>query len=158
MMMVHKGKVVFEAYPGMTATDVHVWMSAAKTTVGLVSAMLAEEGRIDVSRPVTQYVPDLAGTAWDRVNVLNVLNHTTGLDSEETGASILDPNSVVVKFFSAIFGATNPGSGKQEDTIAVLRSFQPLEGEKPGEVFRYSSANTDVLTMMIEIHKETEKL
>lgn len=53
-MMVHQGKVIFEAYPGMTETDVHFWASAATTTVGLVSAMLAEEGKIDVSKPITE--------------------------------------------------------------------------------------------------------
>ncbi|NEQ11546.1 MULTISPECIES: serine hydrolase domain-containing protein [unclassified Moorena] len=150
IMMVHQGKVVFEAFPGMTKTDMHVWMSSAKTTVGLVSAMLAEEGKIDVSQPITQYVPELAGTAWDSLSVLNVLNHTTALDSEETGESVLDPNSVIVSYFSAIFGTPNSGGCQTEDTVSVLRAFWPLYEEEPGAVFRYSSPNTDVLTMMIE--------
>lgn len=36
VLIAHEGKVVCEAYPGMRAEDHHVWMSAAKTTVGLV--------------------------------------------------------------------------------------------------------------------------
>ena len=35
MMMAHKGKVVFETYPGMQPNGIHVWMSASKTTVGV---------------------------------------------------------------------------------------------------------------------------
>ncbi|WP_293097303.1 serine hydrolase domain-containing protein [Moorena sp. SIOASIH] len=150
IMMIHKGKVVFEAFPGMNETDMHVWMSSAKTTVGLISAMLAEEDEIDVSQPITKYVPELAGTAWDNLSVLNLLNHTSGLDSEETGESILDPNSIIVSYFSAIFGTPSSGGCPIEDTVSVMRAFSPLYGEEPGEVFRYSSPNTDVLTMMIE--------
>ena len=150
VMMIHKGKVVFETYPGMRPTDVHFWASAAKTTVGLVSAMLVEEGKIDPSKSITHYVPSLAGSAWDQASVLDVLNHTTGLETEETGASILDPNSPVVAFFSASFGSNNPGSGKLENVIDTLRRFIPLTKEGAGDVFRYSSANTHVLTMMIE--------
>ena len=59
MMMAHKGKVVFEIYPGMNPTDIHIWMSASKPTVGLLVAMLAEEGKIDLDEPVPTYVPEI---------------------------------------------------------------------------------------------------
>jgi phytoene/squalene synthetase len=52
MMMAHKGKVVFETYPGMNPLDMHVWMSASKTTVGLLVAMLANgQGRPGKAHP-----------------------------------------------------------------------------------------------------------
>jgi hypothetical protein len=44
MMMAHKGKVVFETYPGMNPSDLHVWMSASKTTASLMLTLLWEEG------------------------------------------------------------------------------------------------------------------
>lgn len=150
MMMLHRGQVVFEAYPGMRPTDMHFWASTAKVTVGLVAALLAEQGAIDVDRPVTGYLPDLSGTAWDGVTVLQLLNHTTGLDTEETHANLIDPGSVVVRFFSAAFGSPNPASGKTEDVMTVLRGVAPLPAEAPGETFRYSSLNTHVLTLLIE--------
>ncbi|GAM66773.1 hypothetical protein JCM19236_3103 [Vibrio sp. JCM 19236] len=34
-MLIHEGKVVYEAYPGMKPTDRHIWASSSKTTVGL---------------------------------------------------------------------------------------------------------------------------
>ena len=36
MTMAHKGKVVFEAFPGMNPNDIHLWMSAGKTTVSTI--------------------------------------------------------------------------------------------------------------------------
>ena len=59
MMMAHKGKVVFEIYPGVNPTNIHIWMSASKPTVGLLVAMLAEEGKIDLDKPVPTYVPEI---------------------------------------------------------------------------------------------------
>ncbi len=148
IMMIHKGRIVYQAYPGMEPNSKHVWMSAAKTTVGLVSTQLIAEGKVDPEKSITEYVPQLKGTNWDDVKTINVLNHTTGLDLEETGASILNPESEVVRFFSATFGAENPATRKVENWIEVLRGAKKLE--EPGKLFRYSSPNTMVLIQMIE--------
>lgn len=150
IMLLHKGKVVYQKFPGMNPTDRHVWASSTKTTVGLVVAMLAEEGKVDVSKPVTDYVSALKGTDWDDVPVIDVLNHTSGIDNEETDKAILSPDSVVVRFFSAFFGSPNPATGKIEDWIDVTRSMKRLKGEKPGDRNRYSSTNTAVLTRLVE--------
>jgi CubicO group peptidase (beta-lactamase class C family) len=154
IMLLHKGKVVYQKFPGMNPTDRHIWASSTKTTVGLVVAMLAQEGKVDVSKPVTNYVTILKGTDWEEVSVIDVLNHTTAIDNEETGAAILDPKSVVVRFFSSIFGSPNPSTGKVEDWIDITRDMKRLKDEKPGERFRYSSVNTAVLTRLVE---EVEK-
>jgi hypothetical protein len=33
ILMIHKGKIVYETYPGMNPEDLHVWMSPGKATV-----------------------------------------------------------------------------------------------------------------------------
>ena len=73
-MMAHKGKVVFETYPGMKPNGLHVWMSASKTTVGLLISMLADEGKIDLDKPMPTYVPELRGTHWEQATVRNVVD------------------------------------------------------------------------------------
>jgi CubicO group peptidase (beta-lactamase class C family) len=55
MLMAHTGKVVFETYPGKNPPHMHVWMSASKTTVGLLVAMLADEGKADLERGIAFY-------------------------------------------------------------------------------------------------------
>jgi CubicO group peptidase (beta-lactamase class C family) len=149
-MLIHKGKIVYEAYPGMKPTDRHIWMSAAKTTVGLVTAMLAEEGKIDHNKPITDYVPQLKGTVWDDVTVLNVLNHATGFDNEETVETLMNPDSPLVRFFSAAFGSPRHSTGKVESWLDVVRDTKKIPGDKPGKQFRYASINTMILTQMIE--------
>ena len=149
VMMVHKGKVVYEAYPGMLPTQVHLWSSASKTITGLLAAKFVVEGKIDPDASVTHYVKELAGTAWDKVRVIDLINHTTGLDTEENNQSILNPRSMFVRFLLSVFGSPDR-SVAIEDWLQVLREAQPLEGEVPGERFRYSSLNTHVLGMVIE--------
>lgn len=150
VMMIHKGKVVFEEYPGMNPMDRHVWMSPGKATVGLVMGMLAEEGKVDLTLPVTQYVPELAGTNWDNIPMIDAANMATGLALEETLESIIDPASIIVRFFSAEFGAPNPETGKVENWLDILREAEKIRGEKPGEVFRYYSAVTEVFVLAAE--------
>ncbi len=91
MMMAHQGKFVFEIFPGMNPTDSHIWMSAAKTTVGLLMAMLIDEGKVDPDKPVPTYVPELRGTHWEQATVRNVMNMSSGLDIEESIATDRPP-------------------------------------------------------------------
>ncbi len=99
--------------------------------------------------PVTQYATELKGTAWDSVTVLNLANHTAGLDHEETNSSILDPNGVFVRFVRSSLGTTQADE-TLENWRDVLKEVKPLTDEEPGERFRYSSLNTQVMGMVIE--------
>ncbi|WP_082863391.1 serine hydrolase [Oleiphilus sp. HI0080] len=150
IIFVHKGKVVYEAYPGMKPSDRKIWASSAKTTVGLIMAMLVAEGKVEMEQPVTKYVPELKGTIWDTLSVASVVNMTTGLDNEETLESILNPESAVVQYFSSIAAGGDVRPDSEKNWIDVARDQKPLEGEKPGDVFRYASLNTQVLTQLIE--------
>ena len=146
MMMAHKGKVVFETYPGMNPTDYHVWMSASKTTAGLLISMLANEGKIDLDKPVPTYAPELAGSAWDEITVKNTMNMAVALDNEETFESLVNPKSWISSFFTSVFtGGDDPSAWRK-----LLKGAQPLPNEKPGDLFRYSTSNTQVLVLIAE--------
>ena len=147
MMMAHKGKVVFETYPGMNPDDHHVWMSASKTTAGLLISMLADEGKIDLDKPVSDYVPQLKGTAWDHITVKNTMNMAVALDNEETFESLSDPKSWIVSFFTSVFGV---GDVEPSEWRKLLKTATPLPNEKPGDRFRYSTSNTQVLVLITE--------
>jgi len=141
MMMAHKGKVVFEVYPGMNPTDIHIWMSASKPTVGLLVAMLADEGKIDLDKPVPTYVPEIRGSAWEQATVRNVMNMSSGLNIEETIENLLNPDSWIANWFTAGF---EPNKG---DFREMSKNAKPLPGESAGERFRYSGANTQTLVL-----------
>ncbi|MCB1231836.1 MAG: beta-lactamase family protein [Verrucomicrobiae bacterium] len=150
VLMIHKGKIVYEAYPGMNPMDLHAWMSPGKTTVGLVMAQLEAEGKVDMQKEVVEYLPEFKGTNWDGIKMIDAANMATGLQLEETLDSIINPSSIIVKFFSAEFGAPNPDTGKVDDWLAILKEAEKIEGEEPGEVFRYSSAVTQIFVVIAE--------
>jgi CubicO group peptidase (beta-lactamase class C family) len=147
MMMAHKGKVVFETYPGMNPEDHHVWMSASKTTAGLVISILADERKIDLDKAVSDYVPELKGSAWDKVTVKNTMNMSVAVDNEETFESLSNPKSWITAFFTAIFGV---GDVEPSEWRKLLKTVKPLPDEKPGDRFRYSTSNTQVLVLIVE--------
>jgi CubicO group peptidase (beta-lactamase class C family) len=64
VLVIRKGRIVYEQYPGMRPNDYHIWMSTTKTVSSLIVRLLEEEGRIDVSRPIVSYLPWLRGTGW----------------------------------------------------------------------------------------------
>ena len=150
MMMIYKGKVVYEQYPGMGQMDRHAWMSPGKATVGLILALLEEDGKLDMSKDVVDYVPELKGTNWDGISVLDAANMETGLALEETLDAIIDPSSIIVRFFSAEFGSPHPLTGGNENWLDILKTAEKIDGEAPGEVFRYSSAVTQVSVLLAE--------
>ena len=76
--------------------------------------------------------------------MIDAANMATALQLEETMEAIIDPTSIIVRFFSAEFGAPNPATGKVDNWLNILKDAEPVEGEKPGERFRYSSAVTQI--------------
>src|SRR3954468_24757787 len=64
IVVVHKGKVVSERYAnGMTRGTPHIWMSVSKSVLGVLAGILAEEGILDPERLVSEFVPEISGTA-----------------------------------------------------------------------------------------------
>lgn len=151
MMMIHKGKVVYESYPGMRPSDRHLTSSTGKITCGLVIAQLIKEGKIDENKNIADYIPELKNTAWDGVTVYSVANMCTALDNEETIEHILQPDSPVTRFLASCAGSPRATTGKLETWLEVAQDQQKLPGnEKQGEVFRYASINTAILTKLAE--------
>lgn len=141
------GKIVYESYPGMRPSDVHVWMSISKTVPALIVRLLVEEGKIDVETPVDSYIPALRGTAWSGVHVRDVLDMASGLDIAETQAAREDAGSIVSRYNLSVTGEAN-ADGRVEGQLDVIRSAKALR--PPGESFDYSSLNTTVLALLAE--------
>ena len=146
-IVVHRGKVAFEAYPGMRDFDDHVWMSISKTTTSLLVRLLADEGKVDPEAPVDSYVAELRGTDWAGTRVQDVLDMASGMDVVENEQTWLDPSSTDARTFAAGEGLPNANGivERQLDVIAAAKRLRP-----PGEAFEYSSCNTLLLVFMAE--------
>ena len=145
VIVLHRGAVVYEAYPDMRRTDNHVWMSNAKVVASLLIGQLEDEGKIDVEQTVGHYLPEARGTTWENIKVIDVLNQQSGLDLEES--KLRSAGSAIGRLYSAETGTPN-SSGVTETHNEVLFSIPKLR--EPGTANEYSSANTQMLGLIIE--------
>src|SRR5580698_957787 len=78
-LVLHRGKIVSEQYfNGMRADTRHLLMSVSKSVVATVAGILADQGLLPVQAPVTQLVPELAGTSFAGATVQDLLDMRTG--------------------------------------------------------------------------------
>ncbi|MFF2389608.1 serine hydrolase domain-containing protein [Agromyces sp. NPDC058104] len=137
-------EVVAEYYkPGFAPGQRHLLMSVSKSICGLTVGALVDQGRIDPARPVTDYVPELAGSVYDGPTVRHVLDMQIAIDYDE---NYVDPAAEVQTHDrSAGWRVRRPGD--PVDTYAFLTT---LRGSGAVGEFQYCSANTDVLAWIIE--------
>ena len=64
LVIISRGRVVLEHYAnGMTPETPHILMSVSKSLLGLLAGVLAARGDLEPDRPVTDVLPEVAGTA-----------------------------------------------------------------------------------------------
>ena len=142
--VVHKGKLVFEEYIGIRPWENHLWASSTKSIVGLLAHQMAEEGLLDLSAPVSTYLPELKETAWSKVPVEAVLHHRSGLDIGE--GSLGKPGHPTTLFYATMTG----GAALPKDASLMDAVKKATKIAEPGQVFEYASINTYVLGITLE--------
>ena len=147
-LVVHKGDIVYEAYPRIRREEAHLWMSSAKPMASLIVDMLISEGKINEDKPITKYLTDWRGTGWDHITTRDVLDMATGMDLLDTADTRFDPNNIATRVYRAELNFPNPKTGKVELLADVLKSTKAKE--KPGLAFGYSSGLTQVLVLLAE--------
>ncbi len=146
LMMIHKGKVVYETYPGMRPTDKHIWMSVTKPLTGTLVLDLIMQGKMDPNASITKYVPELKGSAWDGVTLQSVLNMTTGLNADDISGNMYKADTMEQRYYQASFGDLY--KGKKENWLDVIRESKKIA--EPYTLYQYASLNTQVLSIAVE--------
>ena len=143
--LVLRGSEVLAEYyrAGFAPDDRHLLMSVSKSLCGTVVGALIDEGRIDPAQPVTEYVPELAGSVYDGPSVLQVLDMQISIDYNE---DYVDPASEV-QTHDRSAGWRTRRDGDPADTYEFLTT---LRGDGGTGEFQYCSANTDVLAWIVE--------
>lgn len=148
MIVVHRGQVVFEAYPRMLPWEKHVHMSVAKPFVSTLIAILEERGLLATSRPVDEYLPDLAGSGWEGVAVRDILDMASGIGClEMVEGAYSDPEQCYYGY-EATLGMLPTAAKSAADPYEYLAGVDAHR--PPGQAFEYSSVNTFVLGWLVE--------
>ena len=146
ILVLHKGNIVYERYFGVLAEDeVHAAMSVTKSFVGTLAAMLVFEGKLDTSKMVVEYIPELKESAFADATVRQVMDMTTGLRFSE---DYTDPNAEIWAFSAAGNPLPKPKNYKgARSYYEYLRTVQK-QGEH-GQAFGYKTVNTEVLGWIV---------
>lgn len=148
LLIIHKGKIVYEAYPRMRAIDKHLLMSVSKAYAGTAIAMLEDQGLMDATEPVDKYLPELKGSGWEGVAVRDVLDMASGIDCfEQEEGSFTNPETCYYHYEASAgwLKATDATPDTPFEYMKTLTRHRP-----PGEGFEYTSINTFVLSWIVE--------
>jgi CubicO group peptidase (beta-lactamase class C family) len=150
-LVLHRGQIVTERYwNGMTSSTTHLLQSVSKSVAGTVAGIVVGRGLLDPEKPVTEYVPELAGGSFDDATVRHVLDMSTGTRYDETYA---DPDSDV-RLTEEACGWRPAREGLPFSNL--YEQIAELENARPhGEMFEYRSILTDLLGWILERATET---
>lgn len=129
--------------PRMKPEARHIIFSISKSLTAILAGALEADGKLDPNAPVTDYVPEAAGSVYANATVRHLLDMTVSLDFEE---AYLDPESLFARYRRATMW--NPGGGS-ESLREFIVSLQQLD-EPHGQTFRYRSPNSDLLGIIVE--------
>lgn len=143
MIIMHKGKIIYETYPaGLEIDGLHAAMSVSKSFTGTIAAILEAENILDPSKKVVEYIPELKDSGFADATVRNVMDMTTAIQYSE---NYDDPNADIWKYSLAgnVFRPADY-SGPQ-NFYEYLATVKKIDGQEHGEKFGYRTINTDLL-------------
>ena len=146
MLIMHKGKVVYERYFGCLKEDgKHAAMSMTKSVTGLLAQILVTEGKLDETKLVRDIIPEVGSSAFASATVREVMDMTTGVKYSENYA---DPNADIWVYSRAASPLPKPeGYSGPDGYWEYLQQVQP-EG-RHGDEFHYKTINSDMLGWII---------
>ncbi len=147
LLVAHRGRIVHEWYADAAIeSNPHIVFSVSKSITATLAGVLVGDGRLDPSRPVVDYVAELAASGYRDASVQQVLDMTVCLDFPE---DYLATEGKFVDYRSAT--AWHPCALERIDygLHDFLRSLERGEGEH-GEVWQYKSPNSDLLGWILE--------
>ncbi|WP_434641468.1 serine hydrolase domain-containing protein [Klebsiella sp. I138] len=133
LLIIKDGKIALERYAqGNTETSKWTSFSTGKSIVSTLIGAAIKDGKIkNINDQVTDYLPQMKGTAYDGVTVRQLLQMTSGVQWNE---DYRDPDSD----FSAMFKCVEEGKAK---CIVGVMSKLP-RAAAPGTQFNYKTGET----------------
>ncbi len=139
-LILQDGKIRLERY-ALGHSESNRWssLSVAKSVTSTLVGAAIKDGYIkSVDDYVTEYIPDLKGTAYEKVTIRHLLTMTTGIRWNE---NYTDPDADIARFST---DSIEPGMNA---TVSYMRRL-PAEAE-PGKKFKYSTGETHLLGVLV---------
>ena len=143
IIVMHKGKIVYEKYPaGLEPDGLHAAMSVSKSFTGTVASILVADGKLDPSKKVAEYIPELKDSGFADATVQQVMDMTTAIKYSE---DYNDPNAEIWAYSAAgnVFRPANYNG--PQNYYEYLATVKKLPDTEHGDAFGYRTVNTELL-------------
>jgi CubicO group peptidase (beta-lactamase class C family) len=140
LVIIQDGKVRLERY-GQDFDSKGRWtsFSVAKSFTSTLVGAAVQDGSIrSLEDKVSEYIPDLRGSAYDDVTIRQLLTMSSGIRWNE---DYEDPQADVAKFNNA-----KPDSGV-DATVSYMRKLP--RAHPPGEVWHYNTGETNLIGVLV---------
>ena len=143
MAIVYRGRLVFEHYAnGMTPQDPHILMSVSKSMLGLLMSRL----ELRPERLVTDFVPELAHTAYRGASLSHLLDMRAGIAFNEDYLATSGP----IAEYRKATGWNPLGVGEQASDLHSFLCTLEAQDVPHGGPMHYVSPNSDLLGWVVE--------
>jgi len=153
LLVLHRGKVVYERYIGdMTPDTLHATNSCTKSLIGTLVATLAFEGKLDLSAPASRYIPEIASSAIGSSTVQELLDMRANF---KLGNDVHVGGSMQIAAQQAYGMLPRPKDYAGPDgAMEMVMSALPTTAHGTGP-FRYDNVSAETLGWIL--HRITEK-
>ena len=146
IVILHKGKIVFEHYPRMEPYEKPIYWSVTKVFISTVLAILEDRGLVDVSKPIDFYLPALGQSDYAGVKIRNILDMASGVDCSDNYVN----RDACYYQFAASIGDAYWDDNSPDNPYTFLANLKTGTAQPQGESFDYSGANTFVIGWLVE--------
>ncbi|MDH3635407.1 MAG: beta-lactamase family protein [Gammaproteobacteria bacterium] len=147
LLVAHHGKLVHEWYfdPAIE-TRPHIVFSVSKSITATLAGVLVDQGLLDPSKPVVEYIPELADSGYRDASLQQVLDMVVNIDFTE---DYLATEGKFLEYRTATAWHPCPVDAIDQNLHDFLCSIERADGEH-GQVWQYKSPNSDLLGWVLE--------
>ncbi|MDB5450527.1 MAG: beta-lactamase, partial [Phenylobacterium sp.] len=139
VLVLKDGKVVLERYGvGRKPTDRWTSFSVAKSVTSTLVGAAIQDGKLKLTDPVTRYIPELRGSAYEGTSVRDLITMSSGVKWNE---DYTDPKSDVAQAGTTVL---EPGVDPMVSYLRRLPRAHP-----PGTTFNYNTGETDLVGVLV---------
>jgi CubicO group peptidase (beta-lactamase class C family) len=140
LLVLKDGKIVLEKY-GLGRTPSERWtsFSVAKSLTSTLVGALIQDGKIkSIDDPITRYIPELKGSAYEGVSVRQMLMMSSGVRWNEDYTDLKSDVAVAGQ------RVEEPGVDPMVSYLRKLPRAHP-----PGTTFNYNTGETDLVGVLV---------
>lgn len=136
LLVVRDGQVVYESYRnGATADSRFQIMSISKSVNAVLLGQAVAQGKIaSIADPISRYLPELVGSAYEKVSIDDALQMRSGVVYDNEGDDSARFNAMTVR----------------NETGGAIEFAETLKKRKSGRPYSYSTLEACVLGALVE--------